>query len=160
MFCKSAEQARRCDRPQSAVVSRVPAARGFSLVELIVVIVIIGILASLVAFRTRSYLIVSKQNAAKVDISRIVAALDSYYAVHDTYPSNEEGLESLTVKDELFADGFLKAVPLDPWKHPYQYNSPGTNSAYEVLCLGADKREGGDGADRDISSEDLDRGAE
>lgn len=150
MFSNRTEQVR--------PVSRVK--HGFSLIELVVVIVIIGILASLVAFRTRSYLVVSKQNAAKLDISRFVQAIDTYYAAHDAYPSNEAGLELLTAKGDMFVDGIVKSIPLDPWKNPYQYNSPGADSAYEVICLGADKREGGEGADRDISSEDLDRGAE
>lgn len=129
----------------------------FTLVELIAVIVIIGILASVVAFRTRSYLVVSKQNAAKLDVSRIVQAVDTFYATHDRYPNNEEGLEALTVRDAVFEEGILKQIPLDPWKRPYQYNSPGSSSAYEVICLGADGREGGEGADRDITSDDLDR---
>ena len=152
MFCDRSERP-----PYSRRRLRSFAAAGFSLVELLVVIVIIGILASLVAFRTRSYLVVSKQNAAKLDISRIVQAIDTYYATHDRYPSNDEGLELLTAKDEVFVDGILKSIPLDPWSNPYQYNSPGADSAYEVICLGADKREGGEGADRDLSSEELDR---
>ena len=152
MFCDRSERP-----PYSRRRLRSFAAAGFSLVELLVVIVIIGILASLVAFRTRSYLVVSKQNAAKLDISRIVQAIDTYYATHDRYPSNDEGLEILTAKDEVFVDGILKSIPLDPWSNPYQYNSPGADSAYEVICLGADKREGGEGADRDLSSEELDR---
>lgn len=148
MFCRQSARSRR--RRSS----------GFTLVELIAVIVIIGILASVVAFRTRSYLIVSKQNAAMLDLSRIVQAVDTFYATHDRYPNNEEGLDALTAKDALFEEGILKAIPLDPWKHPYQYVSPGVNSAYEVICLGADGREGGEGADRDLSSEKLDRRAE
>ena len=55
---------------------------------------------------------------------------------------------------DRFADGILNKVPLDPWKHPYQYNSPGREAPFEVLCLGADGREGGEGADRDIRSDD------
>jgi len=134
-----------------------PARRyAFSLVELIVVVVIIGILAGLVAVKTRSYLVASKQNAAKVEIRKIVDAVDAYHAINDRYPSNEEGLQVLTVKSESFVDGYLNEVPLDPWKNAYQYNSPGAESAFEVICLGADGREGGEGANRDISSEDLD----
>lgn len=129
---------------------------GFSLVELLVVMVIIGILASLVAFRTRSYIIASKQNAAKAEIAKIVQALETFYAAHDRYPTNEEGLEVLTVGSEQFTDGILNKVPLDPWKHAYQYNSPGRNGPFEVICLGADGREGGEGGDRDFSSDDLD----
>lgn len=130
---------------------------GFTLVELIAVIVIIGILASVVAFRTRSYMVVSRQNAAKLDLSRLVQAIDTFEATHSRYPNNEEGLEILTTKGDDLVDGIIKSVPLDPWKNPYQYNNPGANSAYEVICLGADGREGGEGADRDLSSEKLDR---
>lgn len=134
--------------------------RGFSLVELIVVMVIIGLLASLVVFRTRSYLIASKRNAARAEIARIVQAIDSFYAVTDRYPTNDEGLEVLIQPSDDFPDGLLNKVPLDPWKHPYEYNNPGRSSAYEVICLGADGREGGEKADRDISSEDLDQDEE
>jgi general secretion pathway protein G len=129
---------------------------GFSLVELIVVMVIIGMLATMVVFRTRSYLIVSKQNAAKMEISRISEALETYYAMSDRYPTNEEGLVVLSQDSENFPDGILNKLSVDPWKSDYQYNSPGRNSAYEVICLGADGREGGEGADKDISSEDVD----
>jgi len=131
--------------------------RGFSLVEVLVVMVIIGILASLVVFRTRSYLIVSKQNAAKVEIARLVQALETFYSVHDRYPSNDEGIEVLATKSDQFPDGILNKTPDDPWRHAYQYNSPGENGPFEVICLGADGREGGEGADRDIHSDDLDK---
>lgn len=130
--------------------------RGFSLVELLVVMVIIGMLASLVVFKTRSYLVASKQNAAKAEIAKIVQALESFYAAHDRYPSNDEGLEVLVTGSEAFPDGLLNKVPNDPWRNAYQYNSPGQVGPFEVLCLGADGREGGEKADRDISSDDLD----
>ena len=132
---------------------------GFSLVELIVEMVIIGMLATLVVFRTRSYLIISKQNAAKIEIAKISEALETFYAISDRYPSNEEGLTALSQKSDRFPDGILGKLSVDPWKREYQYNSPGRNSAYEIICLGADGREGGEGGDKDISSEELDASA-
>lgn len=131
-------------------------ALGFSLIEVLVVMVIIGLLASLVVFRTRSYLVASKQNAAKAEIAKIVQALESFYAAHDRYPTNEEGLQVLVASSEAFPDGLLNKVPNDPWKHAYQYNSPGRAGPFEVICLGGDGREGGESAARDISSDDLD----
>lgn len=131
------------------------AARGFSLVELIVVMVIIGLLASLVAIRTRSYLIASKQNAAKAEIATIVKALETFYADQSRYPTNEEGIEILINPTAAFPDGFLTKVPIDPWKHAYEYVSPGSKGPYEVACMGGDGREGGEGGDIDISSDDL-----
>jgi general secretion pathway protein G len=129
---------------------------GFSLIEVLVVMVIIGLLASLVVFRTRSYLVASKQNAAKAEIAKIVQALESFYAANDRYPTNEEGLEVLVSSSEAFPDGLLNKVPTDPWKHAYQYNSPGRTGPFEVICLGGDGREGGESTARDISSDDLD----
>jgi len=127
----------------------------FSLVELMVVIIIIGLLSTLVAVQTRSYLIAGKQNAARAEISTIVSALESFYADQSRYPTNDEGIEILTVGTRSFPDGFLKKVPTDPWRRPYEYVSPAVNSPFDVVCLGGDGREGGDGGDADISSEDL-----
>ncbi|MEM7475751.1 MAG: type II secretion system major pseudopilin GspG [Planctomycetota bacterium] len=129
--------------------------KAFSLVELIVVMVIIGLLASLAAIRTRSYLIASKQNAAKAEIATIVQAIESFYADQSRYPTNEEGIDVLIAPTAQFPDGFLVKVPSDPWKNSYEYVSPGATGPYEVICLGGDGREGGEGGDLDISSEDL-----
>ena len=120
-----------------------------------VVIIIIGLLSTLVAVQTRSYLIASKQNAAKAEISTIVSALESFYADQSRYPTNEEGIEILTIGTRSFPDGFLKKVPTDPWGRPYEYISPAVNSPFDVVCLGGDGREGGDGGDADVSSEAL-----
>ena len=129
--------------------------RGFSLVELIVVMVILGMLAGLVAVRTRGYLINSKQNAAKTEIASVVKALESFYATEGRYPTTDEGLEILVEKRGSFPDGILTKVPKDPWKRPYEYVSPGSTQPYEVICLGADGREGGEGENRDFTSENL-----
>ncbi len=133
---------------------------GFSLAEIMIVIVIIGLLAGVVTVNVRRYLIKARQNVACQDIANIAGALDSFWAEYNRYPSNEEGLliliEPTQNNDEPFLD--RKSEPLDPWGNPYQYNSPGAdNSPHEVISLGADAREGGSGADADISSEDLKR---
>lgn len=125
--------------------------RGFSLVELMVVVVIIGLLAGAVTLSVRSYLIAGKQNVAKMEITNISRAVDSFYVQFDRYPSNDEGIEILTQKNEKFSDPLLSKLPKDPWGHPYQYNHPGRNGPFEVICYGADGREGGEGADKDIS---------
>ena len=140
MSCKPAVKT--CDR----VVS------GFSLVELIVVMVILGMLAGLVAVRTRGYLISSKQNAAKAEIANIVKAVETFYADQNRYPTTDEGIDILLVATDSWPDGFLNKKPLDPWKNPYEYVSPGSSEPYEIICLGADGREGGEGENRDFTS--------
>ncbi len=118
--------------------------RAFSLVEIMVVVVIIGLLATAVALRVRHYVDSAKTNRARADIATIVSALESYYAEHSAYPSNDEGLAVLPLTT-------LK----DPWGRPYQYNQPASEHAYEVVSYGADGREGGDGIDADLHSWDL-----
>ena len=164
MFCKR-EPSSRVGRVQRAVVLKFSATsrlnrtpkhpHGFTLVELMVVIVIIGLLAGVVTFSVRGYLITSKQSIAKMEISKIVQALETYYTLNDRYPSNEENLTVLAQATEKFPDGILTKVPRDPWGSPYQYNHPGRNAPYEVISYGADHREGGDGGERDISSVEL-----
>ena len=128
---------------------------GFSLVELMAVIVIIGLLAATVTVGVRSYMVAGKQNAARMNIARFSQALESYYSVHDRYPSNDEGLIVLTQPTDKLVDGLIDRVGDDPWGRKYQYNNPGRKRAFEVICYGADGREGGTGADKDISSDDL-----
>ena len=129
--------------------------KAFSLVELIVVMVILGMLAGLVAVRTRGYLINSKQNAAKAQISNLVKAVDSFYTDQGRYPTTDEGLQILVTGTESWPDGWINRVPLDPWKKDYEYFSPGSNGPFEIVSLGADGREGGEGEDRDFTSDDL-----
>ena len=128
---------------------------GFTLIEIMVVVLIIGLLAGAVTLSVRSYLVRSKQNIAKMEISKLCQAIDTYYAEFDRYPTNEEGLELLAQSSEVFVDGLIKEIPKDPWGHLYAYTSPGTKDPYQIICLGGDGLEGGDGADRDITSENL-----
>jgi general secretion pathway protein G len=128
---------------------------GFTLLEMMFVFVLIGILATLVTVNVRYYLIKGKQNAARAEISSICTALETFYSVNGRYPTNSEGLAILTQKTEKQPEPLLKQLPVDPWDHPYQYNTPGRNSPYEVICFGSDGRAGGTGADQDIVSWDL-----
>lgn len=126
--------------------------RGFSLVEIMIVIVIIGLMATVVTVNVRSYLTRAKQARVKQDIAVVVGALGTFYGVYDRYPTNEEGLAILAKPSEKLIEPPLTAEPMDPWDRPYQYNCPGTDAPYEVISYGADGREGGEGIDADISS--------
>ncbi len=117
-------------------------ARGFSLVEVMVVVVIIGMLAGAVAIKVTDYMQVARVKRAKQDIATIVDAVEAYYAIHSRYPSNEDGLTNLPLKNLT-----------DPWGHPYQYNAPGPDDEpFEVVSFGEDQREGGDDAAADLYS--------
>jgi general secretion pathway protein G len=129
--------------------------RAFSLVELMVVIVIIGMLAGLVTVSVRSYLIRAKQGVAKVDIGKMAGALDTFYTTYSRFPTNEEGLSVLAKKSDEFTEGIITKLPKDPWGHPYEYVIPGRSEAFDIICYGADHREGGSGANKDIRSDEL-----
>lgn len=129
--------------------------RAFSLVELMVVLVLIGLLAGVATVNVRHYLIRGKRNAAKAEIHTICLALDTFYSTYGRYPSNAEGLDVLTTPSEQLSEPLLTKRPVDPWGKPYQYLNPGrSGSAYEVICYGGDGREGGEGADADITNVD------
>ena len=129
--------------------------RGFSLIEFTVVLALIGLLAGVVTVNVRHHLIRGKQNAVRAEIAAVRDAVEGYYTVVGRYPSNEEGLSALTEASEQIAEPLLQQRPIDPWGRPYQYNQPGRSEPYEIICFGADGREGGDGADADIVSWDL-----
>ena len=120
---------------------------GFSLIEIMVVVVIIGILAGAVALQVTDYTRDARKSRARSDISVIVKALDTYRMKHGRYPNNSEGLDPLSLK---------QSSQVDPWGNPYHYNKPGQRDApYEVMTLGADAREGGEGVNADIYSWNL-----
>jgi general secretion pathway protein G len=122
---------------------------GFSLIELMIVIVIIGILAGAVTLSAAHYMDTAKRNRAKSDIATYSGALAGYYGENGRFPNSDEGLAVLVPK-------FIDKLRLDPWGHPYGYNQPGRSGPYEIICFGADGKEGGDGADADITSFDAD----
>lgn len=130
--------------------------RAFTLIELMVVVVMIGILATAVTLSVTGYLVSAKQNVARSEIATIRNALTLFYLQHDRYPSNEEGLMILTEKSPHHPDGILTHDLRDPWNHDYIYVYPGTHGVFDLVSYGADGAEGGIGADEDIASWSLD----
>ncbi len=129
---------------------------GFTLIELMVVIVIIGILAAIVVPRMVGASDEAKVTAARAQISSFRTALDMYRLQIGSYPSTSEGLEAL-ISNET-GRNFLDqdAIPLDPWNNPYEYTSPGPQGHdYEIVSRGANRSPGGTGYDADIYSWDL-----
>ena len=133
-----------------------PAPRGFTLLELLVVMVIIGLLAAYVAPRYFSQVGKSELRAAQAQVAALRNALDTYRLDMGQYPSTEQGLAVLVTKpadEPRWAGPYLsKALPQDPWKHDYQYRSPGEHGEYDLLSFGRDGRPGGEGEDADLVS--------
>jgi general secretion pathway protein G len=139
--------------------------KGFTLIELMVVIVILGILAAIIAPRIVGRTDEAKVTEAKVQIRNFETALKLYKLDNGFYPGTEQGLEALVSKPEAGRipanwreGGYLekKKVPADPWGSPYVYASPGASGEYDILSYGADAARGGEGFDADIESWNLD----
>jgi general secretion pathway protein G len=130
--------------------------RGFTLLELLVVMVIIGLLAGLVAPRYFEQIGKSNTKIARAQIVSLGQALDQYRLDVGSYPSTEEGLQALVAKPQSearWSGPYLqKAVPVDPWDRPYQYRSPGEHGDYDLYSLGKDGRGGGVGENTTVSS--------
>ena len=138
---------------------------GFTLIELMVVIVILGILAAVIAPRIVGRTDEAKVTEAKVQIKNLETALKLYKLDNGVYPSTEQGLDALVEKPTVGVlpkkwrdGGYLekRRVPLDPWGNPYVYVSPGLHGDYDILSLGADGVRGGEGYDADIASWEID----
>jgi general secretion pathway protein G len=130
---------------------------GFTLVEILVVITIIGLIMSLVGPRVLNYLSESKVKAAKIQIQSFSSALELYYLDAGRYPSTAEGLTALVKSTgglSAWNGPYLKggSVPNDPWGKPYAYRSPGERAPFEIISFGADGVEGGTGTAADIST--------
>jgi len=131
--------------------------KGFTFFEILVVVTIIGLLAALVGPRLWKRISGGKQVAAKAQIELFGTALDAFRLDVGRYPTTEEGLKSLREKPpsgvENWSGPYLpKEIPLDPWKTPYVYRSPGDHGDYDILSYGADKTEGGEGESEDVVS--------
>lgn len=133
--------------------------RGFTLIEIMVVIVILGVLAALVIPNIMGRPDEARVNAAKSDIKAISNALSLYKLDNYNYPSTDQGLQALVSKPagapeakNWNPEGYLKKLPKDGWGNEYQYISPGAHGHFDLYSFGADGREGGEGVDADIVS--------
>jgi len=136
--------------------------RGFTLIEIMVVIVILGVLAALVVPRVLERPDEARAVAARADIASIMAALKLYRLDNQRYPTTEQGLAALVARPEAppvppnwKPGGYLEKLPKDPWGHPYVYVNPGLKGEIDVMSYGADGQPGGTGPDADIGSWDL-----
>ncbi len=127
---------------------------GFSLIELLVVLAILGLLAGLVGPRVMNFLGGSKSKTAKLQIEEFGGALDLYRLEVGSYPGTSDGLDALVSQPSGAANWngpYLKKsqIPKDPWGNEFQYKSPGEHGEYEIVSLGSDKAEGGSGEKKD-----------
>src|SRR5690606_7337905 len=132
---------------------------GFTLIEIMVVMVILGLLVAIVAPNIMCRSDQAKVTVAETQLSNIANALDLYRLDNSHYPSTQQGLEALVRRPSgspeprnWNADGYLKSVPEDPWGNEYQYVSPGTEGPYDLYSFGSDGQEGGEGDAADISA--------
>jgi general secretion pathway protein G len=134
--------------------------RGFTLIEVMVVIVILGVLAALVVPRVMNRPDEARAVAARQDIAAVMQALKLYRLDNQRYPSTEQGLQALVTRPSAGPaapnwKSYLDKLPMDPWGKPYQYLNPGVRGEIDVFSLGADGQPGGEGVDADIGSWSL-----
>jgi len=141
---------------------RVRGQRGFTLLEIMVVVVILGILAALVVPKIISRPDEARVIAAKQDIASLMQALKLYRLDNQRYPTTEQGLQALIVKPATTPiplnwkqGGYVERLPKDPWGNPYQFLNPGVQGEIDVFSYGADGAPGGQGNDADIGSWNL-----
>lgn len=134
----------------------IKSSQAFSLMELLVVLVILGLLAAAVGPTLYKRINPAKQTAARDQIQSFLTALDSYFIDVGRYPSSQQGLLALRKKPEGTKnwDGpyLKKEIPNDPWDNAYKYQAPGRNGGYEIISFGADGVEGGEEVNHDIAS--------
>ncbi len=147
-------------KPEQAQTARRRKRAGFTLVEVMVVVVIIGLLATVVVINVLPAQDRAMVEKAGADIAVLEQAVETYRLDNLTFPRTEDGLQalveppaSLTRPERYRQGGYVRRLPDDPWGNPYQYRQPGSdNRAFEIISLGADGQEGGEGNDADISN--------
>jgi general secretion pathway protein G len=134
----------------------------FTLIEVMVVVIILGILAAVVVPNVIGESDKAKVSAAKQDIATLTQALKLYRLDNGAYPSTDQGLQALVTKPTTNpvpanwkVGGYISRLPLDPWKSPYQYLNPGVKGEIDVFSLGGDQVPGGDGFNADIGNWNL-----
>lgn len=147
----------RCHGPAARVAPAARRLRGFTLIELMVVLVIIGVLAALIVPNVLSRADDARVTAARTDINNLMQALKLYKLDNQRFPSAEQGLQALVVKPTAGSPPpnwkpYLDKLPNDPWGRPYQFANPGVKGEIDVFSLGADGQPGGDGYNADIGS--------
>jgi general secretion pathway protein G len=130
---------------------------GFTLIELMVVLVIIGVLAALIVPNVLERADEARVTAARTDVNNLMQALKLYRLDNQRYPTSEQGLQSLVVKPSTEPvppnwKPYLEKLPNDPWGRPYQYLNPGVKGEIDVMSLGADGQPGGEGKNADVGS--------
>jgi general secretion pathway protein G len=129
--------------------------KGFTLIEIMVVIVILGVLATLVVPRIMGRPDEARAAAAKNDVRQVMNALKMYQLDNGKFPATDQGLAALVTRPTNGASnwkGYLEKLPVDPWGKPYQYLNPGIKGEVDVFSFGADGQQGGAGGDADIGS--------
>jgi len=148
--------------PVASQKSKHSVVRGFTLIEIMVVVVIMGILAALIVPKLMGRTDDARIIAAKQDIASVMQALKLYKLDNQRYPTTEQGLQALVAKPTTGPEakgwktgGYLDKLPKDPWGYPYQFLSPGIKGEIDVFSLGADGQPGGADTDADIGSWEL-----
>jgi general secretion pathway protein G len=149
-------------RPMEPHMRLLKSQNGLTLIEILIVVVILGVLASVIVANVADSPDKARVTAAKADIATLVQALKMYRLDNTAYPTTEQGLKALVQKPTTApvpanwkTGGYLERLPNDPWGTPYQYLQPGRFGEIDVFSLGADKLPGGEGSGADIGSWNL-----
>ncbi|MDR1740296.1 MAG: type II secretion system major pseudopilin GspG [Synergistaceae bacterium] len=135
--------------------------RGFTLIEIMVVVVILGLLAAIVVPNVVARGEEARRTAARSQIEALTSALDMYRLHNGSYPTTQQGLEALVRKPTVPpipkkypSEPYMKNIPSDPWGYPYIYRCPGEKGAFDIISTGPDGEEGGEGRNADVTNHD------